>query len=156
MLNNKNFYSEIDEKADLMTQKELNEFVNQHGKDIVKEESAYLTNFEISPCYFRDHQKNNSKEIQNAKKNEQTSEYLKNSPDDLKFRPIVGVPSNVTQRLSHLIDLTCQEVLSFIRDDLDFLNYLPENIEDTVLVTLDVVNLYTNIPRYFGLRAIQY
>lgn len=68
MLNNKNFYSEIDEKADLMTQKELNEFVNQHGKDIVKEESAYLTNFEISPCYFRDHQKNNSKEIQNAKK----------------------------------------------------------------------------------------
>ena len=31
-----------------------------------------------------------------------------------------------------------------------------ENYEDTLLVTFDVVNLYTNIPHTFGLEALDY
>ena len=33
---------------------------------------------------------------------------------------------------------------------------LRENYEDTLLVTFNVVNLYTNIPHTFGLEALDY
>ena len=41
--------------------------------------------------------------------------------------------------------------------NLDFLSKCStENYEDTLLVTFDVVNLYTNIPHTFGLEALDY
>ena len=82
-------------------------------------------------------------------KNSEYIEILRH--DDLTFRPIVGGPNNVTQRLSNFIDIIlkplCQEVPSFIRDDLDFLTHLPEIAPvNSELITFDVVSLYTNIP----------
>ena len=51
----------------------------------------------------------------------------------------------------------CQKVPSFIRDDLDFLNHLPDSIElNTKLVSFDVVSLYTNIPVDLGIEAVKY
>ena len=48
-------------------------------------------------------------------------------------------------------------VKSFVRDSLDFLNKCPRNVdEDTEIVTLDVISLYTIIPHEFGLEAINY
>ncbi|XP_060557357.1 uncharacterized protein LOC132717809 [Ruditapes philippinarum] len=162
MLSDESYYSETDINADLRTRKELNDIVNKHGKGLVKEESTYLTNFESSTSFFYGLPKiHKSRKIEEAINNNK-SEYIKvSAPDDLKFRPIVGGPNSVTQRLSHFLDLIlkplCRQVPSFIRDDLDFLNYLPENVEeDSILVTLDVVNLYTNIPHDLGLQAIQH
>lgn len=44
-----------------------------------------------------------------------------------------------------------------MRDDLDFLNQIPEQIDkNTLLVSFDVVGLYTNIPHDLGLIAIEY
>ena len=41
--------------------------------------------------------------------------------------------------------------------NLDFLSKCSrENYEDTLLVTFDVVNLYTNMPHTFGLEALDY
>lgn len=46
---------------------------------------------------------------------------------------------------------------SFIKDDLDFLRFLPKTTADnSKLVTFDVVSLYTNIPHDLGLEAIKY
>ena len=46
---------------------------------------------------------------------------------------------------------------SFVRDDLDFLQHLPDHVEsNTTLVTLDVVNLYTNITARLGQEALCY
>ena len=40
---------------------------------------------------------------------------------------------------------------------MDFLNYLPDEVEEhTLIVSLDVVSLYTSIPHDLGLTAIQY
>ena len=48
-------------------------------------------------------------------------------------------------------------VKSYVKDNLDFLSKCSrENYEDTLLVTFDVVNLYTNIPHTFGLEALDY
>ena len=46
---------------------------------------------------------------------------------------------------------------SFIRDDLDFLNYLPDEIDEhTLLVSFDVVSLYTSIFHDLALTAIEH
>ena len=77
------------------------------------------------------------------------------------MRPIVAGPSSPTHRLSNFIDLIlkppCKHVPSYMRDDLDFLNQIPEQIDkNTLLVSFDVVGLYTNIPHDLGLIAIEY
>ncbi len=47
---------------------------------------------------------------------------------NLEFRPIVGGPQGITQRLSHFVDLIlkplCSSVKSFIKDDLDFFFFI--------------------------------
>ena len=63
--------------------------------------------------------------------------------------------------LSNLIDILLKPFLlhvkSYVKDNLDFLSKCSrENYEDTLLVTFDVVNLYTNIPHTFGLEALDY
>ncbi|XP_062586434.1 uncharacterized protein LOC134248002 [Saccostrea cucullata] len=82
-------------------------------------------------------------------------------PTDLKLRPIVAGPACPTHRLSNFIDILlkdlCVKVPSYIRDSMDFLNKIPENVEpDTLLVTFDVKSLYTNIPHDLGLEAIKF
>lgn len=48
-------------------------------------------------------------------------------------------------------------VQSYIKDNLDFLNKCSRSCEEnTVLVTFDVVSLYTSIPHKYGLEAISY
>ena len=77
------------------------------------------------------------------------------------MRPIVAGPSSATYRLSNFVDKIlkppCQNVPSYIRDDLDFLTQLPRDIhENTLLASFDVVSLYTSIPHDLGLEAINY
>ena len=82
-------------------------------------------------------------------------------PSDLKLRPIVAGPICPTRPLSNLIGILLKpfllHVTSYVKDNLHFLSkYSRENYEDTLLVTFDVVNLYTNIPHTFGLEALNY
>ena len=94
------------------------------------------------------------------------SMYMKNyiklqAPNNLKFRPIVVWSVSSTHRLSNFVDLIiktmCQHMPRLIRDSMDFLNYLPDEIEaHTLLVSFDVVSLYTSIPHDLGLTAIEY
>ena len=62
---------------------------------------------------------------------------------------------------SNLIDILQKSFLvhdeSYAKDNLHFLSkYSRETYEDNLLVTLDVVNLYTNIPHTSGLEALDY
>ena len=80
---------------------------------------------------------------------------------DLKLRPIVARPISKTRPLSNSIDILLKSFLlhvkSYIKANLEFLSkFSRENYEDTLLVTLDVVNLYTNITHTFRLEALDY
>ena len=51
----------------------------------------------------------------------------------------------------------CKNIPSYIRDDLDFLKHIPIEVgKTTILVTFDVVSLYTSIPHDLGLDAIKF
>ena len=83
------------------------------------------------------------------------------APESLSFRPIVAGPTCETHRLSNLIDILLQpdtkHIKSYIKDTTDFLSKLPTSRNpDTLLVSFDVVNLYTNIPHDLGIEAIEY
>jgi len=43
----------------------------------------------------------------------------------------------------------------YVRDDIDFLNFIPKQVSDqTKLVAFDIVSLYTTIPHNLGMEAI--
>ena len=75
-------------------------------------------------------------------------------------RPIVSSNSHPTERLPHFVDYHLQPLVhklpSFVEDTNDFLNKLltignlPAN---SLVVTLDVSSLYTNIPHNEGINA---
>jgi hypothetical protein len=83
---------------------------------------------------------------------------------DLPFRYIQGDVAGPTCKLSELLDILLKPYLtltpSYIRDSVDFLNKLPdvppEEVEDTYMVTCDVINMYPNISLPLGLAAIKY
>ena len=82
-------------------------------------------------------------------------------PNDLKLRPIIAGPACETNRISNLLDIILKPLLkyikSYVKDDLDILRYLPSEIDtSSLLVTFDVVNLYSNIPHEFGIEALDY
>ena len=75
-------------------------------------------------------------------------------------RPIVSSCGSSTEGILHFVDYhlapLVKEIPSFIKDTTDFLNRI-ETIDnlpsDTLLVTLDVRSLYTNIPHSEGIEA---
>ena len=78
----------------------------------------------------------------------------------LKLKPIVAGAICPIRSLSNLSDILLKPFLlhvkSYVKDNLDFLSKCSrENFEDTLLVTFDVVNLYTNIPHTFGPEAME-
>ena len=66
-----------------------------------------------------------------------------------------------THRLSNLMDILLKPFLkhvkSYVRDDIDFLQYIPKRIsEDTILVSFNVTSLYTNISHELGVEAMTF
>ena len=104
------------------------------------------------------------------RKNEEIEKKIKESPHeyvevaqpkDLKMRPIVAGPSSITSKLSNYLDVFLKPLLrnvkSYIHDTVDFLNNLPGQLEDNViLATFDISSMYTNIDNGLGIEAIKY
>jgi hypothetical protein len=75
-------------------------------------------------------------------------------------RPIVSANSSPTERISQLADFFLQPLVSntksYVKDTTDFINKI-ENISGlatgTILCTIDVTSLYTNIPNQEGIEA---
>jgi len=77
-------------------------------------------------------------------------------------RPIVSANNSPTERISQLADhflqpLVCKTA-SFVKDTTDFINKI-ESVSNvspgTILCTIDVTSLYTNIPNQEGITACQ-
>ena len=122
----------------------------------------YLQNFEVKTSQFYGLPKiHKSKTISDKCRCSDSSYVETNGVTDLKLRPIVAGPSCLTHRLSNLLDILLRpytkHVKSNLRDTTDFLNNLPDKIqEDTLLATFDIEALYSNIPHELGIEAVKY
>ena len=142
--------------------KKIEKLLQKFKEDTTKAEKEYIHKFSWKTSNFYGLPKIHKSKRINEATNEQDAESIKlRAPNDLKFRPIVAGPLSPTHRLSNFVDLIlkplCQHVPSFMRDDMDFLNYLPDEVEEHILlVSFGVVSLYTSIPHELGLTAIEY
>ena len=161
-LNDETTYKMVEANCDAKVMKGIAKIIEKNKNNLTKKEKENLKSFSYRTSYFYDLRKiDKSKLIQNAIKDKQKEYAHIIEPSDLTLRPIVAGPICPTRPLSNLIDILLKTFLlhvkSYVKDNLDFLSKCPrENYEDTLLVTFDVVNLYTNIPHTFGLEALDY
>lgn len=162
MLNDTNTYQMISANKDRYTLNQVKRLVDEAGDDFTKSEKDYLTKFESKTSQFYGLPKIHKSQLIIDKIKETQSECVELlDPTDLKFRPIVAGPVCPTHRLSSLIDILLKPfikyVKSYIRDDIDFLNYLPQSIsDDEIFTSFDVTSLYSNITQNLGLEAIDF
>ena len=153
-------------------------------KDYIKEAERQLSNTENYRKLQEDPTATNMKlvndTIERFKKqkliNEKVAEGLKrNDPKTAKFylrpkihkegnpgRPVVNSVNCHTANISKYVDYHLQpivkEIPSYVKDTQDFLKKL-EKVKDipleSLLVTLDVKSLYTNIPNNEGIKAVK-
>ena len=75
-------------------------------------------------------------------------------------RPIIEGCDGPTERISalvdHLIQPIAQKQASYLKDTTDFLNFLEKTKlpKNTILVSMDVTGLYTNIPQEEGITTV--
>ena len=127
-------------------------------------EREYISHFNHTTANFYGNPKiHKSNAIKEAILKCNTS-YVHLQTDDIKFRGISGGPNSPTSKLSELLMLLLKpfvsQVKSHIRDTTDFLNkfnrFSNEDLNDIILVTVDVVNMYPSIKKDLGFEAIKY
>ena len=75
-------------------------------------------------------------------------------------RPIISGCEGPTERISSFVDSLLQPIAklqnSYLKDTTDFINFLEstEVPENTILVSMDVTSLYTNIPQEEGITTV--
>ena len=131
---------------------------------LTAKEKRYISCFNFSTANFYGNPKiHKSQTIKNAIKNCENS-YVHIQTEDVKFRGISGGPNSPTSKLSELLSLLLKpfvsQVKSHIRDTTDFLNkfkrFSKTELNDIVLVTVDVVNMYPSIKKDLGFKALKY
>ena len=75
-------------------------------------------------------------------------------------RPIISGCDSQTERISSFVDYLLQPIAkvqeSYLKDTTDFLNLIEKTkvVKDTMLVSMDVTSLYTNIPQEEGIYIV--
>ena len=160
-LNDETTYKMVEANCDAKVMKGIAKIIEKYKDNLTKKEKEYLTSFSYNTSNFYGLPKiRKSNLIQNAIK-EQEKEYVHIGSSDLKLRSIVACSVCPTRPLSNLINILLKPFLlhvkSYVKKNLDFFSKCSrENYEDTLIVTFDVVKLYTNIPHTFGLVAQDY
>ena len=155
-------YEITNKYADNKVIKQLEELTSKHSKCLHESEIRYINNREwkssniyVSPKIHK------CKEIIDIA-SKSANEYIHVScPPNLKGRPIIAGPESPTQRLSELIEKILTPLVptlqSYVKDDWDFIRRLPRTIDfECDVYSIDIVSLYTKIPRKLGLEAISY
>ena len=75
-------------------------------------------------------------------------------------RPIISGCDGPTERISSFVDHILQPIAktqkSYLKDTTDFINFIERTKvpENTILVSMDVTSLYTNIPQEEGINTV--
>ena len=142
--------------------KGYSKYIVKYKSNLTEKERDYLLNFESKTSNFYGLPKiHKCKDINDACSISDKKYVELKAPESLSFRPIVAGPTCETHRLSNLIDILLQpytkHIKSYIKDTTNFFSKLPTSTNpDTLLVSFDIVNLYTNIPHDLGKEAIEY
>ena len=159
MLNDSQTYEEITANKDKVVVKLIKELARNHSHSLTEKEVNYLCHFDFKTSGFYGLPKIHKSKIICQEAKVQKKPYIRVlRPVDLKFRPIVAGPRCPTSRLSNFVDILIKpftlHVQSYLRDTIDFLNYLPRIVpESTILVSFDVTSLYTNINHELGVKG---
>ena len=162
MLSDTETYREIPTNMDRNVINKIKNLAQKHNFCLTKDERKYICNFEYKTSVIYGLPKVHKSQIIRQAIQAQKSEYVNAlNASDLKLRPILAGPQSPTHRLSHLIDILLQPFLkhvqSYTKDTVHFLNKLPSTVnKDEILLTFDVVSLYTNISHDLGLKALRY
>ncbi len=154
-------YEETQHNMDSKTMCKIKHLIKLRGQNLTKHENEYLTEFEVKTSNLYGLLKvHKSNVIIDAIKQTETDYVECHNPLDLKFKPIVAGPACPTHRLSNLINIFLRpyikHVKSCVRDDIDFLNHLPDRMnENVILCTFDLSSLYTNISHHVGLACLE-
>ena len=162
MLVDESYYSHILDNCRKETFHKIRNLIGANG-NLTNKEIDFLLNFDCKTSTFYGLPKiHKSETIEKACKENENVEYIEvKDPQDLTFRPIVAGPNCETSHLSLLLDILLkpflEHVKSYLRDDIDFLNFLPKDVpDDALLVSFDVVSLYSNIPHDLGRTAVRF
>ena len=153
---------EHDRNADTKVMKKIENLTDKYSDVLEKHEIEYLAEFRPSTNNFYVLPKVHKSKIITNLVEEKSVEYLKiENPPEIPSRPIVAGPNSPTHRLSIFLDTILrpltEKVTSYVRDDMDFLNYLPKKTDfDSTFVSFDVTSLYTNISHELGIEAISH
>ena len=155
-------YLKLDNNQVPKVSSKIKELTTKYKSGLTAKEIDYLTNFNSKDSHIYGLPKIHKSKIISEAITSQNSETISiYSPSDLTIRPIIAGPSNPTSHLSHLVHLLLQPLLplipSYIKDTFDFLNQLPRKVNPSdILITMDIVSLYTNIPHQLGLEALEF
>ena len=161
-LNDEKTYLMVESNCDTKVMKGIAKIIEIYKDNSTKKEKKYLKSFSYHKSNFYGLSKVHKCDlIQNAIKEQQKEYVYIIEPSDIKLRPIVAGPISLIRPLINLIDILLKPFLlhvkSCVKDNLDFLSKCSrENYEDNLLLTFNVVSLYTNIPHTFGLEALDY
>ena len=149
LLSNPDYYKQLEESLHKDIMKGYSKYTEKYKSNLTEKECDYLLNFESKTSNFYGLPKIHK--CKDACSVSDKNYVALKAPESLSFRPIVACPTCETHRLSNLIDILLQpytkHIKSYIKDTKDFLSKLPTSTNpDTLLVSFDVVNLYTNIP----------
>ena len=166
-LSNPKLYKKCDIKAVKTAMNKVKTFVTNNRKyfDGKNHEGRYIKDFDYKEASFYGLPKiHKSTSIQDTMKKANNIYVKMEVPNDLSFRFITAGPVSPTSKLSEFLDLLLKPFLevipSYLRDATDFLNKMPhfteEEIDDVLIVTCDVRNMYPNIHKSLGLTATRY
>ncbi|XP_029641282.1 uncharacterized protein LOC115216224 [Octopus sinensis] len=145
-LNGQHFHKKLNQNEDKKAMSEKHGLVLKYRNNLTGNEVNYLTNFEVKTSNFYGLPKiHKSKERQNKRK-------------QFNQRPEITRNHCRTSILIHIVlKPLCNITPRFVRDDMDFLNYIPKSVhQETILVSFDVTSLYTNILHDPGIEAINF
>ncbi|XP_062591597.1 uncharacterized protein LOC134253105 [Saccostrea cucullata] len=162
VLENSSYYEKQLTYESKKVMEKLETIIDEYGQKLTAKETAYLLSFNIKTSNFYGLPKiHKSQTIKDECKISRSTYISVASPAELTIRPIVAGPTCETHRISNLLDILLKpyvtKVQSYIRDTVDSLNTIPEKVNpESILVSFDVTNLFSNIPHDLGLIAIEH
>ena len=162
-------YEKLENNPDFEVIKQYHHFIQKYSQcfDSKGKEIDYLINFDFETANFYGNPKiHKCLHVQNIinTTNSTCAQVDIATVHDLKFRCITAGKHSPLSKLSELLDILLKpfvsKIQSHIRDAIDFKNKLRHvdhtEIQDIIIVTADVTDMYNNLKLPLGIRSVNY